>query len=263
MSLAKVLEEMKQIRPIADEDLDAIDMNDPRNHSLLSTIGTRRGRKARAQEELKMLRQEYSDLLLKGALFIIAVGTKSAEFNEMAENEGNCLRAGAEDLFEELATRVHPDLYTNKSSTSNLFDVVGRHLEDKANELGISEYPQLIMNDRLSRHVTDKADFVQLLKQALVQQVGGELVGINAIRSITDKAIAANHKAAITPVVLTTTDEAFALMLMPDLRRLTPNAYLVVAGESDVSQLPGVINVAEVNAKSVKAALKQIKNNLK
>lgn len=40
----------------------------------------------------------------------------------------------------------------------DLFDVLGRYLEDKANELDISEYPQLIFKDRYTSEIPKYVD---------------------------------------------------------------------------------------------------------
>jgi hypothetical protein len=255
---------MKLIRPLADEDLDAIDMHDPKNYHLINTMGARRGRKNAAVERLKELKTEYSNSLLNGAVFILSVGSEAEAFNEVASTEGNCLSAKAEDIFEDLAGRVHPSLYSGKSTNSNLFDVVGRHLEDKAGELGMTEYPQLMFKDKYSRQIDTQADFAQLLKEAVTEQVGGEIVGITAVRGLTDAAIARNHTQSVTPILLTTKDQKFAVELIKDLERLTPRVYLVVAGEApkQLISAKGAIALTEVNSKTVKNALKQIKTSL-
>jgi hypothetical protein len=42
----------------------------------------------------------------------------------------------------------------------DLFDVLGRYLEDKANELDISEYPQLIFKDRYTSEIPKYVDHI-------------------------------------------------------------------------------------------------------
>lgn len=256
MSLSKVLEEMKKVRPMAEQDTDS---------GPVETITARRGQKRNAQEQLKNLRNEYSDMLLRTAAFIVTVGSEAEAFNEAVTSDGSCLSAPAEGFYEDLAARVHPTLYQGKDPGANLFDVVSRHLEDKARELGITEYPQLLFKAQYRRMISSQSEFVSLLKQAVTEQVGGEIVGINAVRSLTDKAIKAEHKLPVTPVLLTTKDQEFAVSLLPHLKRLTPNVSLVVVGEASESlkATPGAVVVSEVNAKTVKGALKQIKNNLK
>lgn len=256
MSLQKVLEEMKKVRVLAEEDVDS---------GPIETLTGRRGRKRHAVEQLKNLRSQYSDTLLRSAVFILTVGSQREAFEQLASTEGNCLLSVAESFYEDLANRIHPTLYTGKNTTSNLFDVVSRHLEDKARELGITEYPQLVFKHQYARQVTSSKEFTELLKQAITEQVGGEVVGINAVRSLTDTAIARNHTQTVTPIVLSTSDENFALELIPHLERLTTRVFLVVAGEASetLKATEGAIVLSEVSSKSMKAALKQIRSNLK
>lgn len=264
MSLQKTLEEIKLIKPQAEEDLESYDLNDPRNANLISTMGVRRGRKLQAVEQLKRLRMQYSDGLLRGAAFIITVGSDAEQFEEVASTFGNCLKANAEGLYEDLSNRVHPTLYVGRVSDSNLFDVVGRHLEDKAGELGINEYPQLLFKHELARQIDSPEDLKVLLKEALTDQVGGEMVGINAVRELTDSAIEREYTSSVAPILLSTKDQQFALDLIPHLERLTRRVYLIVVGKAPkkVKSIPGAIVLSEVSEESVTGALTKIRDSL-
>lgn len=256
MSLLKVLEEMKKVRPLAEEDTDS---------GPVETLTARRGRQKRAVETLKDLRRQYSDDLLRSAVFILVVGSDREAFETTVTTDGSCLLSKAESFYEDLANRVHPTIYAGKDPGANLFDVVGRHLEDKARELGMTEYPQLLFKNQYRRMVHTPAEFTELLKQAITEQVGGEVVGINAVRALTDKAIANNHDKTVTPIVLSTEDQKFAVELIPHLERLTPRVFLVVAGKApkQLKSIQGAVVLKEVTAETVEGALNQIKNNLK
>lgn len=255
-TLAKVLEEMKKVQPFALEDTDS---------GPNETIGARRGRKRAALETLKMLKSQYSDILLRSSVFILTVGSEREAFEKIATTEGNCLLSKAESFFDDLANRVHPTLYAGKNPGANLFDVVGRHLEDKARELGMTEYPQLIFKAQYMRMITTPQEFAALLKQAVTEQVGGEVVGINAVRALTETAIAKEHDRTVTPIVLSTEDQKFAVELIPHLERLTPRVFLVVAGKApkQLKSMQGAIVLKDGSAESVESALTQIKNRLK
>ena len=256
MSLQKTLEEMKKHAVYANEDVDS---------GPVETLNGRRGRKKAAVESLKNLRRQYSDDLLRSAVFILTVGTDREVFEKIASTDGNCLLSQADSFYSDLANRIHPTLYAGKNPSANLFDVVGRHLEDKARELGMTEYPQLLYKTAYSRMVQSPEEFTALLKQAITEQVGGEVVGINAIRELTDTAIAKEHSASATPVLLSTEDSKFAVELISHLERLTPRVFLVVAGKApkQLKTMQGAIVVKEANSESVEAALTRIKNNLK
>lgn len=256
MSLQKTLEEMKKHAVYANEDVDS---------GPVETLSGRRGRKKAAIESLKTLRRQYSDDLMRSAVFILTVGSDREAFEKIASTEGNCLVSGADSFYSDLAGRIHPTLYAGKNPGANLFDVVGRHLEDKARELGMTEYPQLLFKNTYARMVQSPEEFTALLKQAITEQVGGEVVGINAVRTLTDVAIAKDHSATTTPILLSTEDSKFAVELIAHLERLTPRVFLVVAGKApkQLKTMQGAIVVKETSLESVEAALNQIKNNLK
>lgn len=257
MALNKILEEIKKLQPFIDEDTDS---------GPTETLSARRGRQRNAVEQVKGFRRDYTADLLRSAVFILTVGSEREAFEGLATTEGSCLSSDAESFFKDIAGRIHPTLYVGRGDTvSNLFDVAGRHLEDKARELGILEYPQMIFKSQYRRQIETVEQLTALVKQAIMDQVGGELVGINAISQLTDAAIASNHTATVTPVVLSTADQKFSVELISHLERLTPRVFLVIAGDapSQITSVEGAIIVKDVNAKAVKGALKQIRSSLK
>lgn len=256
MSLSTILAEMNKARPFAEEDVDS---------GAPETLNGRRGRQRQAAEQLKALKAQYSDTLLRSAVFILTVGSDREAFENVVTSDGSGLLSKAESFYDDLANRIHPTLYAGKNPGANLFDVVGRHLEDKARELGMIEYPQLLFKSQYARMVNTPEEFSALLKIAITEQVGGEVVGINAVRALTDKAIANNHDKTVTPILLSTEDQKFAVDLIPHLERLTPRVFLVVAGKApkQLKGIQGAILVKDTTPESIAAALAQIKNNLR
>lgn len=255
MSLTNVLKEMVKFRPLAEEDTESGPME---------TLNGRRGRKRHAVEMMKNLREEYARELLSSAVFILSVGSERAAFENLAENDFKCMSANPETIYRDLASRVHPSLYEGKESVTSLFDIVGRHLEDKALEIGVVGYPQMQFKQEYRRTIKSQEDFVQLLKVVINDQVGAELVGLQAISTLTDSAIEKNHKEALTPIVLGTDDVQFANQIVTALQRLTPKVFLVNSGTSKgISSTWNTLSLEEVNMKSVKEVMKNIKTNIK
>lgn len=256
MSLQTVLAEIKRVKPFAEEDV---------NSGHPETLNARRGRKTQSIEQLKRLKRDYQQSLMQNTVFIIAVGSNREEFQKQGTENFGLFSADPETFYRDLATRVPPALYLGKESVSNIFDVLGRHLEDKMSELDINEYNQLLFKAEYAGKVTSVEQFTQLVKLAINKQIGSEIVGIQAIKSLVDTAIEKNHAAAITPVVLTTNDEAFALSLLKDLERLTTRVFLAVVGESSdaMKNVDGALVLEEANKTAVGNALKTMKKNLK
>jgi hypothetical protein len=253
MSLSQVLEQIKKVKPLAEEDISS----GPRE-----TYAGREGRKRNAVEQLGTLKEQYIDELRMSAVFILVSGSNKEDFANIAQSEYKCFKADPEGFYKDLANRLPEELYTHKTPTANLFDVMGRHLEDKANEMKIVGYPQLIMKNKYQRAVKSREDFVSLIKEAINDQVGSEIAGIHAIRSIADTAINSDHGSKMTPIVMATDDETLALDLKNTLGRLGSQVFLVAAGKGSktIKSTEGAFTLKEVNTKSVENVLTNVKS---
>ena len=255
MSLTTILKEMELNRPQAEMD---VQMGNP------DTYGGRVGLKRAATETLKRLRLQYRNELRNSTAFIVVTGSNRDEFTNMASSEKfECFATDPEEFFRDLTSRINPSLF-GRESAKNLFNIAGNILEDKANELDIASYPMLMFSDKYNKAVNSAEEFVPLIRAAINDQVGPEIVGINAFNSILDKAIAKNHTAEVTPVVLNTSDEKFALELQTNLKKLTNKVFLVVAGKASkaLTQPKDTLVVKNVTEDSVGEALSSIRNRI-
>jgi hypothetical protein len=253
MSLTNIIEEINQIKPILKEDINV----GPRE-----TYAGREGRQRNAKERMKTLKEQYISELKSSAAFILVCGSEKEKFSELSKNNFKCFTADPEGFYKELANRLPQELYTNKTPTANLFDIMGRHLEDKANEMHILGYPMLIMKQQYQRSLSGKKDFVDLIKQAINEQVGSEIAGLHIVRSLADEAISNGHSSRITPIIMSTDDHALALDLSSTLGRIGSRAFLVVAGKGakTIRSTDGAFIIKEVEEGSVENCLKNISN---
>jgi len=254
MSLTQTMEQIKANLPFTTENLD--DPNLPRE-----TLPARRGRKARAIDQMKTLKRDYRQGLLQSAIFIVTTGSEKDAAAKLATEKFGCFSANPNDFYEQLANRIPEALWKGKESMVNLFDVIGRHLYDMAVDLDLNEYDQLIFKQEHYVSIKTREDLVSLLKKAINAQVGAEIVGIQAVTSIVDTAIEKGHTKIATPIVLATDDEKLALDLETSLRRLKPRGvFLVVAGKGtkNLRAVPGVVSLKEPNEETVEKALEQI-----
>lgn len=203
--------------------------------------------------------------MLQGAIFIVVTGAQKEAFSEMATANFKCFAADPETFYNDLSNRISPSLYLGQETISNMFDVVGRYLEDKMMELEVTEYPQLIFKQQYHKTVKTQEEFTALVKQAINDQVGAEIVGIQAIHSLVSKAIEANYTGKLTPIVLATDDEAFLSSLTHDLERLTRRVFTVVVGKSSktAKAISGAILVKEPTEEAVGQVMTTINNSLK
>lgn len=255
MSLSSTLEQIKKARPFAEENVES----GPRE-----TLTVRRGRKARAIEALKDLKYQYTNELRASAAFILVIGDKREEFTSLVTENSKFFSADPESFYYDLAKRVPTSLYLGKEGMSNVFDVIGRHLEEKMLDLGVGEYNQLIFRQEYRNHIGTSQDFVALLKKAINEQVGGEVVGFQSAKNLTDAAIERNHAAKVTPILLPTGDETFALTVAEDLEKISKQIIIVVAGEAStqISNEQALV-IKEVTGANVKKLLKTISDKLK
>lgn len=254
MSLAEILKEIKAVTPFAEEDVET---------GAPETLAGRRGRKNQSIEKLKQLKTAYRNELRSTAAFIIVVGDKRDEFTAVATESYKCFNADPEFFYSDLVDRIPRASYLGKEGLSNLFDILGRHLEDKALELDIVGYPQLIFRQEYRKNLASREDFLSVVKTAVTEQVGGEVVGLQAVKNLTEVAIQRNNTAKMTPILLPTGDEKFALTIAKDLERISTRVFIVVAG-STTDELKGdVVLVPETTNENIKKALRTISNSLR
>lgn len=221
----------------------------------LETLPGRRARKKAAQERLKSLTETYRQELLNSSMFILVVGNERTEFVEKATGFG-VFAADTDSFYKDLAARIPETLFMGKESSANLFDVISRHLEDKAMELGMLAYPQLIFKQEYRGLISTREDLTRVIKRAISTQVGAEVSGIQAVKSITTKAIELGHSSRITPIMLAVDDEASVSSLMSGLLRLTRLVFVVGAGETSVTN---ALIVEKVTSGTVTKAMKVLR----
>ncbi len=265
MSLKTVLAEIEKNRPNAEVD---VTMGNP------DTYRNRLGLKNAATTTLKRLKADYRKELLASSAFIVVTGSGADTFTELASSDTfGCFATDPNDFFKDLTSRITPSLF-GREGAKQLFNIAGNILEDKALELDINSYSALSFNDKYNSAVNKAEDFVPLIRNAILDQVGSELVGVNAVYSITEKAIDKKHQELVTPVLLTTSDEKFALALQKDLKKrkesdgtfagLTDKVFFVIAGKASkgLNSTEGAILVKNVSEESVGEALTSIRNKV-
>ena len=255
MTLGELLVKIKEVQPLADENVET---------GPAETLNAKRGRKRQSTELLGRLYRAYTRELMQTAAFIVVVGSKREEFTDSAVSGFKCFSANPEAYFADLVSRVPRALYLGKESVSNVFDVLGRHIEEKMHTLDISEYPQLLFKQEYQRTLRDEADFLGLVKEAVTDQIGGEIVGIQAAHSLTKTAIERDNAAKFTPIILSSGDEKFAIKVANDLDRISKRVFFVAAGETTTKfKNKDVFTLAEPTKEEVKKTLKAISNSLK
>lgn len=265
MSLSTILEQMNQTRPNAEMD---VTLGNP------STYNGRLGLKKASTETMKRLKLEYRNELMKTAAFIVVAGSNREAFIQLASSEAfGCFSVNPDDFFNDVVSRVKPTLF-GRETVKNLFNVVGNLLEDKMGELDINSYPTLRYNDKYNSSVNNASDLMFLVRSAVTDQIGAEVVGVNAIHSVVDAAIKNGHSAFVTPILFSTDDERFALNMYTNIKRrkhsdgtfsgITDRVFLIVAGKAskELTKTEGAVVVKNVTEESVGEALSTIRSKI-
>ncbi len=246
---------MEVNRPNADMD---VSMGSP------ETFGGRIGLKRAATETLQRLKVQYTDELRASTMFIVVTGASRDSFSQVASSDTfGCFSADPDEFYKDLVSRINPVLF-GKESTASLFNIANNILFDKILELDILTDHMILFSEKYNLGVKSAEDFVPLIRGAINDQVGSEIVGINAVRSIVDKAVEKKHSATVTPVILNTADEKFALDLEKNLKRLKSKVFLVVAGKASkaLHGTAGAVSVKTVSEDSVGEALSSIRSKI-
>jgi hypothetical protein len=108
--------------------------------------------------------------------------------------------------------------------------------------------------------IKDKGEMLDTVTSAVVDIVGSEVVGLDALERITEKAVNKNYKSKIVPILIQSPDENFIVSITEGLKRLNPRVIKVLAGKTE-TDLKAKISLEEVDEKNVEETLKTIASN--
>ena len=162
-------------------------------------------------------------------------------------------------------SNINPRLFTNHTSSPNLFNQLSARLEDIALDIGVIGFPALSFESKYKRVLNSEDDLLQLTKKALNEKIGSELVGLSALNDVATEAIKDRYTGKVVPIILNTKDEELALDLSSSLKRLTPNVLIITVGKTENSDLKerSLSNLKSVKKETVEKSLMKIRENLK
>lgn len=251
MSLQSILKEIESVKKLAMTNLDEVS---PRARTY------KKGKVDAAKRKLENLYVDYKKEMINRCVFILVTGENTGEFVKIAEKEAGCFAVHGKQFFKDIASQVDGQLYVNKNTNSALFDVVNNILEDKMQALDIISYPRLMFKKEYLKTLQNERDLVELLQRAVADSVGNEVVGMEAVERVAQKAVNSNYKKALVPIIIHSKDESFITSLSGGLRNLNPKVVRVAAGKTK-SDVNASIKVEEISTESVGDALKKIAKN--
>jgi len=236
--------------------------NDNLEDATNSTRAMRQGNKRAAQDALVDLKNDYRRLMLSSSVFILSTGPHAVSLGELATSETQAFSLDSKDLYRKIASKIDSRAYLNMVVTSSIMNNVSNALEEVAKEIGVREYAHMHFKSEYSRMISSQEDFVDLIKQIVNDGPGSEMVGIYAINTILEQALERGHSEGFTPIILTTTDDQLAVTLSKDLKRLSPNVYVVSVGKASktIKGLPNSVSIKEASKEALEQLLQEIKS---
>lgn len=253
-NLQSIMQEIKKTKAVAES----------KPGENVQTRRIKAGKIMQAKESLKDLYTKYREEIKKNSIFILAVGSEAEKFAKTAEKEYQCFAVKADGLYEELLEKVPTSLYMNKLASRNMFEHLQARLEERAMDIGIMAFQPLYFEAKFKKMVNSKEEALDLVKRAINDKVGAELVGIDAIERVSIEAVNRDFEGQVMPIVLYTNDNALTKELTSDLKRLTKKIFVISSGnnvEKDLQDI-SISDITKVTKKSVEETLVKIKNNV-
>lgn len=254
-SLKVVLETIKGKKALAEADPG----HDPHSKR------TRMGHIKRAKEDLVDLYYQYRQEVKERALFILVTGDEAEKFAKSAEKSFNCFSLDAELMYKELLDKVPKQLKVNTTASSSMFDHLLVHFEDRAKQIDIIGFPMLVFEQKYKKVLQSEEEALQLVKQAMGDKIGHEVIALDAIEKISIKAVNQDFSGKVAPIVLYSNDGKFVTEVMKGIRRsVTNKVYMVSAGSTqEETENLSFDSIKKVTKSSVENSLKKIKESLK
>lgn len=251
MTLNKIVDDIKKNKALAEEQID--ENSDPR------TLKSRIGRKNSAKEKLKLLYRDYKKTLVNKVALLLVTGNKAEEFCEVAQTEGNMFLAIADNLYEDLSSRIPEAVIKRGMKTAAIIDILGRHLEDKANELDVASYPALVYKSKYDKKIENSGDMLELTKTLINSEVGSDLVGLDVLEQVSRQAVNDMFDGKILPVVVLLKDNSIAEEVVEGLKRIGA-VSTVLAGDGKAPK--GSSKVSDVTKEQVFSVLKKMQKQV-
>lgn len=250
--LEQILNQINEQKKIAEIDLSEVS---PRAYPY------KKGQVDSAKNKLEGLYIDYKNEILNRAVFILVTGDKAENFASIAKEDYGCFSIKGETLASEIVEDISPQLYQGKTVNASIFDVVDSVLEKKMKALDVLSYNSLMFNVKYQRVVKNKNEMISVVRDAVNDIVGGEVVALDALERATKEAVNKNYKSKIVPILIYSEDFKLTQTLSRDIVKINPRIVRVLAGESEVTNLNAIAELTDIDSEVVGEALKKIAAN--
>jgi uncharacterized protein (DUF885 family) len=252
--LKEALSEYKKVNERANADLTKVDR---------SNITAHRDRVRTAKRRLPEVKLEYKNAVRKHLAIILVTGSQAEEFGKLAEKITGDKTLDAEGLYKDIVKRMPKEASSGKMAPKVIVDIMTRHLEQIASEVGIESFPRPHLSARRSFVVKDKTELDRLVKRVLNENQGSALAGAYLLVAASELALANEFDGETYPVIATITDSSIVDEVVEGFNEIFGQTKVLTAGslEDKIENKP-ITKLAEVSEETVTEALKAIKTTL-
>lgn len=252
MSLKEVLKEITDQKTIVNQDMTKVSMR-ARTYKV--------GQIQSAKTRLETLYVNYKNALLESAVFMLTTGDSATKFAEVGEKSFKCFSMDAKQFYKDIASEISPQLYLNKNLSSSLFDVLNNVIETKMENLDVISYNTVMFSSKYQRNVKSEEELIEVIKQAVNEQIGSEVIGLYALEKISRQAVNEEYHSRLVPIILHTDDEALVGDIHSNIKKMNSKAVVVTAGKTKLDNINPAFSLAKTTKDEVGKALKEIAAN--
>lgn len=217
--LESLIEEIKKNKKLANKKIEEVN---PQVYT------TQLGKIKRAKENLKSLFIEYRKEVGLNSVFILAKGKASSSFLEIATSDDyGCFGVSADDVYEDIASKVDPRYYDDQTSSPAVFDILMSSFNDICDDVGIIGYPAVLFESKYKKRLKSKQDLINLTKEAFNDKVGSELVGLYAINKVSEEAVNKDYDGKSIPIIIHSKDNKLLDALSSTLKNVSRNVFKI------------------------------------
>ena len=122
-------------------------------------------------------------------------------------------------------SKVDKRHYSDQSSSPAIFDLLMSSFNDICDDIGILGYNAVYFESKFKRRLQNKADLIQLTKEAFNEKVGSELVGLYAVDKVSREAVNKEYDGITIPIIINTEDKDLLKELETSLLNINKNVF--------------------------------------
>jgi hypothetical protein len=203
------------------------------------------------------LESQYRISVRDRLFVIVAVGENANEFAKVAKNSDAKLDSVDSDLlYSTIVERLDSRVFAGSSNAPSILDASSRILEDIALDIGVKSYNMINMQQKYLARISNKPQARELVKKAIIEQVGEEMNGHFILDTAARFAYSEGFDGKLFPILITANDTKTLDEVNKAMSLLNTKTTVISLTNEEIKNS---IKVKEVSEESVIEALKKVK----